>query len=188
MTRALGIALVILGMLVLTPAGAALEGVAADTVDGFADDSDPQVIPTDPAPAESDGPELASHQSTDAVTLTFQHSRVQQLLAGRSYVVESTGPWSTGGTPDSLVGAIVIIRLAQPASYPMAYWPMPQYDGPADTSYTSASARFSAQQVTDLIVSVDLVRNSVVGIEPDGDDLRITTDSRDPCRPWIGCT
>ena len=130
---------------------------------------------------------MSAEQANRARTLTFQHARVQQLLAGKSYTVESTGPWSTGGDTDSLVGAIVVIRLAQPAAYGISWWPIPQYDGPNDTSYTATNASFGASNVTDLGVSVDLALNRVVGIEPDGDDIQITPDPRDPCRPWIGC-
>lgn len=187
MIRVLGFLLVVLGTVLLTPAGAALNQLAtaqSGIPDGFADPSDPQVIPTDPNPPPSDGPELTQAQRDRAVSLALGDSRVQGRLAGKTYQVQDVGPWSTGGATDTLVGAIVVIRLGAPASYPLSTWPVPAYDGPGDTSYRDGSVRVAAANVTDLVVSVDLGRSRVVGIEPDGDDVAITTDEAPRCHTW----
>jgi hypothetical protein len=187
--RLLGSLLVVLGVLLLTPVATALSDLATQSAtvsDGFADDSDPQVIPEEPNPAASDGPELSQAQGDRAVSLALADSRVQARLAGKSYQVHEIGPWSTGGATDTLVGAIVIIRLASLASYPMSDWPVPVYESHDDTSYSDGTIRISATGVSDLVVSVDLARDVVVGIEPDGDDVSISdeSDAYPICHPW----
>jgi hypothetical protein len=210
MTRATGLLLIALGVLVLTPAGPALSQLAAQSgapVDGFTEpeddgnddddcddddddeaDGDCYVIAQNPNPPESDGPELTSAQRERAIALALGDYRVKNRLTGKPHYVESSGPWSTGGATNTLVGAIVIIRLTSPANFPPNYWPVIAYDGREDTSYSETSMFVSAQNVTELVVSVDLARSLVVAIEPDGDDARITAEQECiPTRPLPTC-
>lgn len=175
----------------VSPAGTclgALGAPVATVIDGFQGSEEagsPEVIAVHPEPLASDGPEMAMGQGDRAIALALGDPRMKQRLAGKQYTVEGAGPWSTGGENDTLVGAIVSIHLSQPANYPMSDWPIADYATPNATSYTDANMRLSAENVTDFVVSVDLMRNRVVGSEPDGEDIRVTPDaSPPPPPPW----
>lgn len=170
MRRVLGLVLIALAVVVITPAGSALSQLEAPS----AADPTLEVIPEDPTPAASDGPELTAAQKADAVKLLAADRRAQEFLVGTSYAVESVGPWTTGGAADRLVGALVILKLAAPTSFSMSTWPVADYSSDSDTSYSESKARFAADNATGLVVNVDLAKGRVVGIQPDGDDIRIT--------------
>jgi hypothetical protein len=138
------------------------------------------VVADDPAPPESDGAGLSAGQTTQVSGILAADARLQQLLAGKQYSVDGIGPWTTGGETYQLVGSLVIIRLAQPASFPSSSWPVVEYAGEDATAYTETTVQFAADGVTELMVNVDLGKGRVVGIQPDGDDVRITPDPGTP--------
>lgn len=175
--RIFALLLIALGVVVLSPVGSALGQLGEDPA---VDDALPEVIPENPNPPESDGPELSDAQHAGIVDLLATDQGAQQFLAGKVYTVRSIGPWSTGGADDQLVGALVILELTPAASFPMSTWPVVEYADDSDTTYAEATVELAAENATELVVNVDLTKGRVVGVQPDGADVRITPGPNTP--------
>jgi len=119
-------------------------------------------------------------RAAEVTELLATDTRAQEFLAGKAYTVESIGPWTTGGENDQVVGALVIVRLAPAASFPMSTWPVVEYADDSDTSYTEGTVELAADNVSELAIDVDQTKGRVVGIQPDGANVRITPGPSTP--------
>lgn len=100
-------------------------------------------------------PVLTPGESGDADTVATSDPRVEDIIAGRSYSIQDTTPWTTrDGRP---IGAQVTLSWATPTTI--------AYDWPS----TEVVAHYTAANVTGLSILVDLNCNQVVSIDPDED-------------------
>jgi hypothetical protein len=109
---------------------------------------------------------LTEDEEARAVSIFASDPRAARLLRGLQYEVRELGAWHTVRTKRT-IGASLVIALAEPATI-AGVWPEKDYDQAESTSvpYAQKSTRFTAANVTELMVSVDLRRGKVVSIAP----------------------
>jgi hypothetical protein len=122
-----------------------------------------------PAPKVTESssiPVLTEEQQARAVSLLASDPRAARLLGGLQYELREIGVWHTSKTKRT-IGASLVIVLAEPATIE-GVWPERDYDEAERRTvpYAEKSARFTAANVTELMVSVDLRRGKVVSIAP----------------------
>lgn len=162
--RAAGIGLIALGALVLvTPAGDALSQLSGDT----SSVSSPTPVPGSAGPGAPQ-PALTPDQETQARQLFASDETAQRILQGRSYTVNQLGPWG-GDHGEPMTGAVMVVQLAQPASFAMQTWPLIDFKPGLDPPYREQRLSMAARNVIELLVNVDLQRARVVSIDPYGD-------------------
>jgi hypothetical protein len=122
-------------------------------------------------PAEGN---LTPAQTKAARELILTDPGVQPFLAQRDYQFKAIGSWTTGGRHPRLIGALALVRLAEPASYAMAEWPTADFAEGSDPPYDETTLQMAASGVEELTIDVDLVRERVVSVSPGGDELQIT--------------
>jgi hypothetical protein len=167
-------------VLLLMPLGSAVgqlvSGISTSPVPpgGFsgADSSEPvpgSAVPGPPAP------QLTPEQRSQAIEVVGTSDAAQHALADRAYDVGGIVPW-TIDRPESfeVFGAVVTVRLDQPASYSMQAWPLVDPNPGADTPYREINLHMEASNVTELLISVDLRRDEVVSVDPNGPNLKVT--------------
>ena len=114
---------------------------------------------------------LTSAQSTQATQLAQSDSRITQLLGGRATTVGNITPWTTAA--GSLIGATLSLSWSGPLTL-TTDWPAVSFH-PSDDGYGIVNYNYSASNVTQLSVMVDLSQGAVVAYEPDGDGV-VTSD------------
>ncbi|MGH3033224.1 MAG: hypothetical protein ACRDON_01540 [Gaiellaceae bacterium] len=122
-----------------------------------------------PAPRETERssiPALTEEEQARAVSLLASDPRAARLLGGLRYEIREIGVWHTSKTKRT-IGASLVIVLAEPTRIE-GVWPDKAYDEAERKSvpYAEKSTRFTAANVTELMVSVDLGRGKVVSIAP----------------------
>lgn len=113
-------------------------------------------------------PELTREDREKAITITLDDPRVQELLAGKDYVVapESVVIWHSSKDHNK-IGAGLEIWLDQ--TYPIEYnWPWPEYDEAKYPSFPYYQVQTVRQtyEAKALVVLVDLDQGEVAGIMP----------------------
>lgn len=105
----------------------------------------------------------------------------EDLLADRDYKVKNLGPWLERNRRNQarLVGAVAQVRFAEPARYDMRSWPVVSYgEGGEGTEgrvhYRGKSIRFAAENVTGMMLDIDLNTGRVVGVSLSGEEIEYT--------------
>lgn len=113
-------------------------------------------------------PELTREDREKAVTITLDDLCIQELLAGKDYVVAPEGVVIWHSSKDhKKIGAGLEIWLDK--TYPIDYaWPYPEYDETkyASFPYYQVQTTHQAYDVKALVVLVDLEKGEVSGIMP----------------------
>ncbi|HEU0024625.1 MAG TPA: hypothetical protein VFQ12_08340 [Thermoleophilaceae bacterium] len=127
-------------------------------------------------------PEPASRPIAEPKLSAAQRERVRSLLRGDEELggilkgnpveIAQMGPWS--GAAHEFIGASAIVRISEPLSFPMMNWPVVDADPPGDAPYEEHELELRAENVTELVVNVDLRSERVVGIDPGGEDAKLT--------------
>ena len=167
--RGIGAVLVIVGLMVLlAPVGAALSSLVLP--DGDAPEP-PAAGRPEPGPAI---PTLSEAQRARAQELLGSDPQADRFLQGRDYRVAELGPWTT--EDGRVIGASMVVRLSSPASFEMSRWPaIEQADERAGgRSYRESTLQMAADDVSELMVRVDLERQAVVSVEPSDPAAKIT--------------
>ncbi len=118
------------------------------------------------------GQGLTEADCTEATRLALADSRMQQLLAGRTYEVNSVVLWTRGA---DLFGAVVTLELAEPATV-QGEWLgiVNNCTLGASPPYHSVPYRQSGKNLRQVGAWIDLARHQAVGVVP----------APDPTYPW----
>lgn len=110
-------------------------------------------------------PQLTEEERARVQSIATNDARVQKLISGRQYSVTSVGVWHSRSL--KVIGGGVIFTLAEPASFEMD-WPAANYDEAEATwpPYQPDVRHYSAKEVSQLAVLVDLQKDAVVEIRP----------------------
>lgn len=124
-----------------------------------------------PGDTAADDATLTPAERDQAVAIATSDPRVVELLGGRVPVAEPVSVWTTLSGATKL-GAQVTLAWTGAAALSYA-WSFVLYDESEVSSppYSESSAYSSAEGVTELDVTVDLVRGVVVQIQPDGEEI-----------------
>jgi hypothetical protein len=154
------------GIVLLSPAGGAIAGVATDVAD---------LQPPIPGPPASVTvvPTLTASEEHRALEILAADRPGSQLLGQTPFEVYRLGPWTT--EEERKIGASIILRFDRPITMPMGPWPSIIYDASEKTfpPYERRSVNFKAVDVRYLMIRVDLTRGVVVTIDA-GPGSRVT--------------
>jgi hypothetical protein len=163
-------------VVVLTPIRKAIgdEAVPLAPLEGVVLDPDAPVSTAPSTPME-----LSSTQELRARNLLAANDPLKAALKGVPYTVTKSGIWTTSGedgAPVRTLGAVFVVTPAQPIDLKGVKLPDTIYDQTEqhDPPYQEVTNTVSAQQVNELLVSVDLNTGRVVDISPGPDSLATT--------------
>jgi hypothetical protein len=132
----------------------------------------PEVVPGNPHnPANrlvrDAVPSLSANDTQTAIELATDDPNVKRLLHGAQFHVERTGPWTTSGAAEELIGAALFVTLDQPATL-SGTWQTAKYDarmahGP---HYREQTSVYTAFGVRELLIQVDLSQRKVASVMP----------------------
>jgi hypothetical protein len=116
-------------------------------------------------------PTLTAADRVDAERLAS--GELTRLVGAGGFAIGDVGVWHTHGRQK--LGAIVVAAARGPRSF-HARWPLIDYDR-SETSaqgYADDTAEFTASNVDEFLVLVDLRRGRVVQVEPNGSAVTVT--------------
>jgi hypothetical protein len=105
---------------------------------------------------------LPQDEQARVLALIAADDDVQRILDGKT-----CERWSD-------FGGVVDLRFNELESFPMQEWPVVDYRPGHKPPYVSHRFHFAAEQIDLMMISVDLTRSRVVGIDPWGDEAKIT--------------
>jgi hypothetical protein len=124
-----------------------------------------------PAPTAGPGlpspaiPWLTDADRLQAARILAADPRTRTILAGASYTVVETAPWTTSA--ERRIGAVMTIRLNEPRSFPIVEWPAVQEEWTRGfPHYRERTLPASATAIRDFDVMVDLTRARLVSLRP----------------------
>lgn len=163
-----------------------LPAVAKRTIPIPPEPGQPVVAPAPPdLPALASGLTLTTAERATVTTTVRTDPTVARLIGSRAYKVTSVAPWHTSRSP-RLIGAAVILELAQPASLSDSRWPILHYD-PAERAsrpYRATSGTVSVSDASELMVLVTLDPLEVVGVDPSGPAMNVRR-AEVPANPFV---
>lgn len=109
-------------------------------------------------------PSLTRAEYARAVRIVRSDPAITRLLRGTGFSVAHSGPWSTGGVRNCLVGADLWLVLAQPVTID-GRGPVDQYEPRRFPPYVQHSTAFDVPDVEEVLVDVDLVDHRVAGLQ-----------------------
>lgn len=120
--------------------------------------------------------DLAAGQRLRAGEIVAADRSLAAALGGTRYSIVKAGPWTTSGAdgaPSRTLGAAFIIAPEKPVALRSERLPGALYDQTerTDPPYQRVTNTVSADQVTQMMVLVDLERGAVVNVTP-GPDAR----------------
>jgi hypothetical protein len=110
---------------------------------------------------------LPQDEQARVLALIAADDDVQRILDGKTCELRDIGRWSD-------FGGVVDLRFNELESFPMQEWPVVDYRPGHKPPYVSHRFHFAAEQIDLMMISVDLTRSRVVGIDPWGDEAKIT--------------
>jgi hypothetical protein len=129
-------------------------------------------------PTTSADGSLTDAQRADATRLLTQDATLHQLLGSSTYTISAIGPWTTSDST-VLLGAAIQLHLAEP-SVISGSWPYTKtaQSGNSSPYYTTATATYSAINVTEIDARVDLNSGKVVSLQPYGPEMILKSAQR----------
>jgi hypothetical protein len=130
-----------------------------------------KIVPANPAnPANAlvaaETPAVNPAQESSAESIVRADGRIAKLFGGVPYQVEHVGPWSTGGSPNRLIGVVLFVSLSQPATV-TATWPIAEFTPRSSfPQYAERSAHATVVGLRRARINIDLSRRRVVGVVP----------------------
>lgn len=129
----------------------------------------------DPPQDNTDWTDLSSADTTQMGAIIAADSRIQTLLAGRTYTLGESGPWFSADA--GTIGGSAVLTLSSPLSADYTWPVVTGYMGKAQIMsmrcvesycppYFTGSASYHVTNATELYVDVDLTSGAVVGISP----------------------
>jgi hypothetical protein len=124
---------------------------------------------------------LSEADQARVLVLIAADADARQILGGTECELQNIGRWGD-------FGGAVELRFAEPESFPMQEWPLVDYRPRREPPYISRRLHLAAENVRTVMINVDLDRSRVVGIDPSGDEARITpgTDYLQHVKPPSG--
>lgn len=141
------------------------------------------------------GSGLTAQEKRHAVELARADPVVREATDDSRWLVAQIGPWGERDLQgrQRFVGATILVRFDRERTMEMRQWPAVDYardpDHPCTSigHYEQKASTYRAENVTGLMIDVDLNEDRVAGISPAGNDLRVELDQPQQPKESYGC-